>query len=333
IDLAEEFVPEYMCSTNKLPMGLLLSGDVPIPNVLVAQNNPCDSILGMDSALARHLGLPYFGIGTPYIKSERGYRYTADELKRLVTWLEQQTGRKMDFGRLQEAMRHSNRAHELVVKINELAARVPCPFPIPESGMIYPLFMQLPGRPELVDCLQKIYEEVKYRVENSISPVPFEEKLRLVWIYAMPGYDHPDVFDAVGEAYGAVNIIYMNNNIVITPTEDLDDYDKIMLGLARKSRNMPMSKEGGGPWEDWAENSIEMVRYYKADGAVFAGHIACKSNWAAAKLVKDRLLEETGVPMVNIELDFIDPRVTSGEVIKNQMVDFIELILARRNKG
>ncbi|MFA4835836.1 MAG: 2-hydroxyacyl-CoA dehydratase family protein, partial [Dehalococcoidia bacterium] len=180
IDLAEEFVPEYMCSTNKLPMGLLLSGDVPIPNVLVAQNNPCDSILGMDSALARHLGLPYFGIGTPYIKSERGYRYTADELKRLVTWLEQQTGRKMDFGRLQEAMRHSNRAHELVVKINALAAKVPCPFPIPESGMIYPLFMHLPGRPELVDCLQKIYEEVKYRVENSISPVPFEEKLRLV---------------------------------------------------------------------------------------------------------------------------------------------------------
>ena len=85
--------------------------------------------------------------------------------------------------------------------------------------------------------------------------------------------------------------------------------------------------------EDWANNSIEMVRYYKADGAVFAGHIACKSNWAAAKLVKDRVLEETGVPTVNIELDFIDPRVTSGEVIKNQLVDFIELILARRNKG
>ncbi|MDD5095635.1 MAG: 2-hydroxyacyl-CoA dehydratase family protein [Dehalococcoidia bacterium] len=331
IDLAEEFIPQYVCSTNKLPMGLLLSGDAPLPNVYVAQNNPCDSILGVDSSVAKYLGLPYFGIGTPYLKSEKGYLYTARELKRMVTWLENHTGRKMDFGRLQQAMKYSNQAHELVLKINALAAQVPCPFPMPESASLYPLFMNLPGTPELVNCLETLYREIQHRVNNKVSPVPFEyeEKLRLVWIYAMPGFDFPNSLNELMQEYGAVSIIYMNNHITVVPTEDLSDYDKILLGLARKSRNMPMSKEGGGPWEDWGDNSVEMVRYYKADGAVFAGHIACKSNWAAAKLVKDKVLEETGIPTISIELDFIDGRVTPAEAIKSQLVDFIELILAR----
>ena len=69
---------------------------------------------------------------------------------------------------------------------------------------------------------------------------------------------------------------------------------------------------------------------YKADGAIFAGHIACKSNWAIAKMVKDRIQDEAGVPVLNLQLDLFDPRITSVETIKGIMDNFMTTVMENK---
>ncbi len=96
---------------------------------------------------------------------------------------------------------------------------------------------------------------------------------------------------------------------------------------------MPMTRECGGPWENYLNNSLDLLRRYKADAAIFGGNVACKSNWAVAKLVKDKIQEEMGIPICNIELDLFDDRIASSDTIKMQLGEYFEMILKRKQEG
>ena len=56
--------------------------------------------------------------------------------------------------------------------------------------------------------------------------------------------------------------------------------------------------------------------------------MACKSNWAVAKLVKDKLHDELGIPTLILEMDLFDPRVTSADTLKCRFDDFFDLHFA-----
>ena len=70
---------------------------------------------------------------------------------------------------------------------------------------------------------------------------------------------------------------------------------------------------------------IDLCRRYRADAAIFAGHVACKGNWPIMKLVKDRIYDELGIPTLIFELDLMDPRVASMDSIKAQFEDFFSI--------
>jgi len=122
----------------------------------------------------------------------------------------------------------------------------------------------------------------------------------------------------------------MNNNWTIDPVEDISNLDGILSGWARKIELLPMTKECGGPWENYLNAAMSLCKDYRADGAIFAGHIACKSNWAIAKMVKDRIQDETGTPVLNLQLDLFDPRITSTETIKGIMDNFMTTVMENK---
>jgi hypothetical protein len=123
----------------------------------------------------------------------------------------------------------------------------------------------------------------------------------------------------------------MNNNYVMKPVEDISDIDYILAGLAEKLTLMPMTRECGGPWENYLDNSIDLLRRYKADVGIFGGNVGCKSNWAVAKLVKDKIREELGIPILNVELDLFDDRIASSDRIKGQLGEFFSI--CKEEKG
>jgi benzoyl-CoA reductase/2-hydroxyglutaryl-CoA dehydratase subunit BcrC/BadD/HgdB len=327
IDLAEEHVPAYLCANNKILLGAALAGDISLPIIMVQPSHPCDSNVATYPHIAQHFGFPYFCIDMPYFRSERSVEYTAAELARLVSMLEEITGRKLDLARLQEAMRYSNQAHEYVLKLNELRQAVPSPYSSLEMITEYGVLLNLAGTPELVDYLRRKYEWAKAKVARGEGRLS-EEKLRLVWIYGAVTFDM-GVFNWLEQEYGAVSVSHMNNNFVIQPVEDISTLDSILRGLARKVELLPMTRECGGPWENFLNAAIDLCRDYKADAAIFAGHIACKSNWAIAKLVKDRIQDEVGIPVLNLQLDLFDPRVLSAEAIKTTLDRFMTTVVRR----
>ncbi len=332
IDLGEEHMADYICSNNKILLGACLAGEIPPPILMAHPSHPCDSNLATYPQIADYFGFPYFCIDMPYFRNERSIQYTAQELGKLVKLLEQTTNRKLDFDRLQEVMRYSNQAHELVLKLNGLRQHVPSPYSSLEMITEYGLLMSLAGTPQLVEYLQKKYDESKAKIERSEGHLD-EEKLRLVWIYGAVTFDM-GIFNWLEREYGAVSVSHMNNNFTIKPVEDISTMDGILRGWAKKIELMPMTRECGGPWENYLNAAIDLCRDYKADAAIFAGHIACKSNWAIAKLVKDRIYEELGVPVLNLQLDLFDSRVLSAEGIKAALDTFLTTVVeSKRGPG
>jgi len=326
IDIAEQFVPDHLCSDNKVHIGLTLSGDIPLPDLMVYPSSPCDSNRTALSALAEYCNLPSFCVDLPYYRNERALQYLADEWKRLIPILEELTGKKLDIDKFRQVMEYSNQAHELWLKLDEFRKLVPCPYTSMETLLDGGCLIQFPGTPELVDYFKAKYDMMKERVATKKGMPEAEEKIRIVWPY---GVYIPDleVISWLEEKYGAVTINYMNFNWVVQPTEDLSTLDSMLMGVAEKTTLMPMNREVHGPIENFIDATIDLARRYSADCAIITGHVACKSNWAVYKLIKDRIEEELGIPLLVFEVDLFDPRLTSVADVRAKLEDWFETIV------
>lgn len=329
IDVAQEHVPDYICANNKVVLGSVLSGEISSPDILVHPANPCDSNLATYPLIARYADFPYFCVDMPYFKNERGTQYVASELKKLVRFLEEKTGRKLDLDKLRQVMHYSNLAHDYFLRTAELREAVPCPYSGFDVWAEYPAVLSMAGRPELVDYFKQRLEITEERVKKGEGPPNVtDEGLRLVWIYGAPAFDML-IFLWLEARYGAVSVANMNTNFVMHPVTDISDYDKIMMGLANKVMLLPMTRECGGPWEDYLDCTIDLLRRYKADVAVYAGNTGCKATWAIIKLVKDKIADELGIPTMIIDMDLFDPRVTSSDAIKDQFDRLFTTVLGK----
>lgn len=329
VDASHEHMPEYLCATNKIILGATFSGDIEPPSILVHPSSPCDSNLATYPYIAKHFDFPYFCLDMPYaIKeemSDKNVEYMANEWKRLVSVLEDITGKKLDYDKLKQTMEYSNISHEYVLKLAELRAKVPCPYSSMDTLGETGLAMCLMGTPQVAEYFKNRYEETKARVDKGEGYFTKEqEKIRLAWVYGAPIFDY-DIYSWLENEYGAVSVCMMNNNLVMEPIQDISSTDEILKGLARKVTKLPMVRECGGTWDKYSDAAIDMCKRYKADAAVFGGHVACKGNWAIAKMAKDKIYDELGIPTLNLELDLFDERVTSGEAIRASFEKFFDV--------
>jgi len=326
IDLAHEYVPDYVCANNKAFLGVLLSKDLDPPDIFVVPSNPCDANLSAYPAMSRLLDLPYHVIGTPYFgRSERAIEYMASEWLKLISVLEEMTKRKLDLDKLRQVIRYSNVAHDYSRKLGKLRQNIPCPQSSSDMFMDGGLLMAMAGTPQLVDYFKMQYETVKAKAEAKDKPLTdFVQRIRLVWSYGSIAFD-PMLLPWMEQEFGAISVCAYSSNWLVEPwqVQDNSDLHDMVRHLARKMVMVPMTRECHGPWENFSEATIDMARRYHADAVIFGGHVACKSSWAIAKLVKDRIYDVLGIPTMNVELDMFDSRVASSDQLKATFTEFL----------
>ncbi len=329
VDSAHEYMPDYICANNKVILGAAFAGDIPPPDILVHPSSPCDSNLATYPIVAEYFGFPYFCVDMPYAINgeinESGIEYMTNEMKKLVSALEDATGKKLEYEKLKFAIECSNKSHEYILKIAELRSAVPCPYSSMDTLAETGLAMCLMGTPQVVDYFKQRYADTKARVDKGEGYFTKEkEKIRLAWIYGAPVFDY-GIYEWLENEFGCVSVSMMNNNLVMKPVEDISSTDNILRGLAKKITQLPMVRECGGTFDRYTDAAIDMCRRYKADAAVFGGHVACKANWAVAKMAQDKIHDELGIPTLNLELDLFDPRVTSGDAVRTSFEKFFEI--------
>jgi benzoyl-CoA reductase/2-hydroxyglutaryl-CoA dehydratase subunit BcrC/BadD/HgdB len=245
-----------------------------------------------------------------------------NEHKRLIAFLEEHTGKKMDYDRLKEVVRLSYRLTEVSLEVQRLTAHVPSPMSAECFGGVLLALRLLPGTQDAVDFLTALRDELQERVDKGIGAVK-DERFRVVWTAFTPFFD-PSLMAFMQQKYGAVSVAEMlarwrgEANWMLDPDDPLGN-------LAYRTQVAPGNCQYS-PSIDWADNLVAQARQYKADGAIFNNNWGCKQASGLGTIVRDELMRHCGVPSLTINCDVIDSTFTSRAEVESQLDSFFEMI-------
>ncbi len=317
-----------ICTPHRGLAGAFASGFIPKPDVMLWSNMVCDNTAKSGELITRITGVPGFFLDRPFKQSEEEVAYLAEEMGDMVTFLENHSGKKMDWARFSETIARLDRQIELTREINELRKAVPTPFS-PQG------FMQLltadylfAGQPESIEYLETLRDEMADMVREGRGAVP-EERFRLMSFFLPPMY-LTSFLEKISREYGAVSV---TEPFFTFWEEGKLDPSRPLESVARKSYMIPEMRMYG-PLDDRALNSIrECAQQYKIDGAIYYADVGCRHACATIKIFKD-LLNEIDIPVMTLDCDVVDPSITSEDDIRGKLEQFFELLEeGRRSEG
>ncbi|KKM09064.1 hypothetical protein SY88_20640 [Clostridiales bacterium PH28_bin88] len=318
-----------VCSYGRLNLGVCFSGKgpygaLPEPDILFVTRNVCSTHAKWWEVLAQYYQKPLFMLDVPQVDGEfkpHQAEYFKVQFGKLVSFLEEQTGRRLDPDRFAEAMHLSARAGELWTEIRDYRKSVPCPISSADIFADMFLVVTVPGTQVAVDLLQRLRDEVKERVDRKQGVVT-EEKFRLLW-------DNIAIWYNLGlmnylERHGAVSVIETYTCYTgWGASMDLDHglLEALIHKYATGYLNVDLDSK--------VRDVLQIAEEYKLDGALLFSNRSCKP-YSVGQYDLKYALESKGVPSVMFEADMVDPRAYSEATIKNRLDAFMELLESRR---
>ena len=328
IDESEKYISASTCGLDKTELGGILCGAYGFePDIFVYSSVPCDSSRLAYPAMEQLMGLPTFSFDTPFRRDARGIDYLADQVEDLVAFLEEVTGKKLDWDALKYRMELSNKIFTMQKKLSELRKHKPCP--LPSSVLILNgMTNAVPCYQELLDVFETEYEMAQMLAELGMGACP-EEKYRVAVLQNMI-WGHTRIMDWMEKTYNAVCIMdafgFQGDELY----QDLEDRRHCWRVMAQRMQNNPMIHGASGPSERHLELADKIFAEYDANVSMFFGHIGCKHTWASAKMVTDMVQSKYGLPTLLLDVDCIDGRYKSPEEIKAQIADYFETVVMRQ---
>ncbi|MGB2798461.1 MAG: 2-hydroxyacyl-CoA dehydratase family protein [Dehalococcoidia bacterium] len=325
IDAAHEAgIPEDLCTFDKAIIGGLILEKMPPPTMIVLSAMPCQSSIITYQAVALLTGAPMWTNDSPYHMDQEGaLDYWVKQFKGLISFLEEHSGKKMDYDRLREVVEESNRCVEYWLEAMEFQKLKPTPRSGPfGAGTL--AGMTLFGSPSATAGVKALLDDIRDRVAKGETAVP-DEKARVIWFHFPIGWDRP-LMD------------WMNELGAVVPYVEYDDYrvepidtstpEKMIRGMAWRALQAPMGKLGRGAFDDYIEDLKYVVDEWKGDCVIVAAHPGCKWITGAYGLIRDAC-RECGVPLLLYDVDLVDPRVTSAEESRTRIEQFLSTVITR----
>lgn len=303
-------------------------GGLPEPDLLISPGGGCSPVMKIFHALERRFPeAKVFTADLPQVAIEeiQDYHvaYARSELNRLVNFLTETTGRKLDYDRLKEVVALSDKACELWDRIMAYRCHIPSPFSAAEIGIMF-VMVTRQGTRIAVDYLQKVLEELEERVQQGIGVIE-DEKIRLFWDNIPLWYN-----------MGLFNYFEKMNGVVVAETYSAAwslrlGTDDPLDALALKSlKSYPMVSCVS------IKNRKEMVlkacKEYAIDGVIFHRNKSCAPITLGQMDIKKALESELDIPSVIIDADHMDQGNFSTAQFQTRVDAFMEMLHARKFK-
>jgi benzoyl-CoA reductase/2-hydroxyglutaryl-CoA dehydratase subunit BcrC/BadD/HgdB len=313
-------LPTEICSAHRVLAGGFALERMPRPDAIVWSNLSCDNSAKSSELLLEMSPCPGFFIDHPFKDSENEMQYMVAELQDLVTFLEQTTGKKMDWGLLSQHIEHTQQQIDLLRGISNLRKAVPSPFPVHRFAELMMTNYLFSGLPENIDYLNQLKKELEEMVAVKKGCIP-GERYRIMSLFMPPLY-LMGFLEEIFRKHGAVSVVeplfsqWGNGNL--EPSKPLES-------LANKSFMLPESCTYGPLDDRIINNTVECAREYKVDAAIFYAHVGCRQASALIRTYKE-ILGQVDVPMLILDCDIVDPTITSSHEIRKKMEEFFEFL-------
>lgn len=301
-------------------------GGLPEPDMLLSPGAGCIPVMKIFHILERRFPhASVFRADLPQVAvediKEHHIAYAEYEMHRLIDFLSEATGRKIDYDRLKEVVILSDQACALWDEIMSYRRYIPTPFSAAEIGIMF-VMVTRQGTTEAVDFLTMVRDEVKEKALGGVGVVE-EEKIRLFWDniplwYNMGLFNYFEKMGGVvvAETYSAAWSLRLDtdNPIRALAMKSLMSYPLVSCVSINKRKEMV----------------LKACRDYSIDGAILHRNKSCVPITLGQMDIKRALEEQLGIPSVIIDADHMDDQNFSVAQFETRVDAFMEMLLEKK---
>jgi len=297
------------CTVQRTSLGGILSDSYLKPVLLIGSTDFCEDGMRFFEHASRHYQTEYFLLEVPPICSPESVDYVEEQLRSIIAKLSQATGKPFDQEKLKGLIRCSDQIRAIQLKIEEWKRQVPAPiYGRREDDFFGLLNMGICGK-VAGELASKYYEEIVARAAQGLRGA---EKIRLMWLYALPPV--PKVFEFL-EELGAHLVATEQNSI---HWDEMYENEPVRA-LAKKicqSRTI-------GPIENRLRHIIRMAKDYQVDGAVHFSHFSCAYSVGGIRIIRDELARQ-GISFLNLDGDCAVAQHNNIDQMRETLESFVE---------
>ena len=292
--------------------------EIPFPDFLLCCNNICNCMIKWYENLALELDIPLILIDIPHLDAMEcdtdRIKYIRAQFDDAIAQLEEITGKKMDYDKLQSVMEVSQRSSKAWLKAVSYMQCEPSPF----SG--FDIFNNMAvacvgrGTVEAAEAFEALAEDYDALAKEGKSSFKGEEKYRILFegiaCWANLKFTYKTLqsrgMNLTASVYGpAFSFLYSN-------------LDELMAAYSYVPNSNCFERELKLRVDDAINN--------KVDGAVFHMNRSCK-HWSGTLYEMERQFrEQTGVPTVCFDGDQSDPRAFSEAQYETRVEALMEIM-------
>lgn len=336
-DLSKEaeykgFTPD-ICSYARANIGSIISkkgplGELPCPTIQVETTNSCVMIMTWWRAIERICNAPTYVFDAPQVMMDsEGHHldYMEGELRRMIDFVSDTTGKKFDEDRFKEIVRISNEGKRIWAEILNLRANVPCPMNVGDIFThMFPM-VALRGTKQYLEHLSFLRDELKERIEERDFPLP-DEKVRLLWDN-LPIWFDLRLFDEL-EKYGAIFVIDTYTQAWGPRFMGIVDEENPIRSFGYYIGSGFLNVQIERRWKLLQE----LIDEYKVDGIVMHSDRSCKPYSLVQPELAKMAREKLSVPSILIESDHNDQLGYDRNKVLERLIEFIESIKIRKKR-
>ena len=299
---------ETYCSYHKVLLGSAFSGVLPKPGFIVNTSLVCDANNLTFRALADYYGIPQYYVDVPPCGGAESLNYVADQLRELASFLEKQSGRRLDEALLRAAIVRSKKTVEnLRASLDEKSARS---LPGDMTSEMYEIYA---SHIALGTEGAKRYSEL---LLGDLRKAPPSRGLLLLWLHTLPYWQEP-----------LQKLLNFNDDCQVVSCdinfEGLVDIDPDKPYESMAGRLVNSAWNGGG--EKRIAAALGMAKQLRADGVVCFCHWGCKQTMGLSLGFKNTL-EAGGFPTLILNGDGCDRSNSSDGQVATRMNAFLEML-------
>jgi len=337
----EAGMTETSCSSQRGAMGAYLArlGEE-IDLVVCDTPGVCDTNANSFSFAATYLDKPFYQLNYPStLGDDRSEKYHLDDYKEMIRFLEEHTGKKIDFDRLAAIIEVVDQQDELIGELEDMFMLVPVPMPPLFNLAMYAGRFAFCGHEAFTRLLTSMLEWAKTRAEKGLSGLSSgKENLRAYMCYI----DHYTVdmnfwnyLDEKGIA-SVGSILTRNFRDFNTYTQslegsgyavDVSSPDAMIDTIAQMNARLPMVRSIRGPYDKpnmWLEETLAIAKLCHAQCVIYNGTPGCRNTWGMVKPFS-RDLENQGYPVHIMNDDAFDDRVESWDATRERLDEFFQV--------
>ena len=326
VDAADNFgIPNDSCSLPRAALGMGLMDQHPKGATMIAANVPCDGGKSIYTALADHFDVPTFKLDLPAkYTTEEGLDYLTEQLKEMISWLEENTPGRMDWDRLRQVCKWRNEATEYEMEMWEMFRKRPAPV----AGDVMFLshmwgFTFMNGTELSVKMMKRLAELCRKNYDKGIAAAG-TEKYRALMLNPLPSVCG-EFYAWAEETYG-VSIVMESMTYHTQPYIDTESPETMLRGLAHVFADGPMIRNGHSNTQKFMAEVTRAYEEFDCDMIWFSDNLGCKQMKGYTGILKE-MCREKNIPIVFFDHGLLDTRACDWVKVTDQIGEFMENIM------